>query len=332
MIDDKFRSYLNRNNIQPLVDRVVHENIKPTHGSADRIYSFTNENIGEYLKDIDLEGKKVLTVGSSGEQVLHCAYKGAKEITLFDANIYAKFYVELKIASIKNLSLRQFLTYFTPQNILNSEYYDKVSHDLSPEVKYFWDRIMACDDKKKEEIKPRLFKYQVNEGTNKEELTMFNEGEFINNFYCSEKEYLKLREKLSNVNITYKTEKFDNILNATRGFKYDLILLSNVFDYVDRERYKYRINKLYSDHLLPHGRIQLNYFFKKDEGVKDFIAFISDKYLGKNRYRGKLKAIPVETPAIYVAGTYGEDGVITRKARDYMIEHRPYQTCLMLEK
>ena len=133
-------------------------NCKIKHGSADRIYPFSNENIGEFLEGFDLEGKSVITVGSSGDQVLNAVYRGATDVTLFDANIFARYYVELKIAAIKNLSLEEFLKYFTSDNILDWKYYSKVSHDLSDEAKLFWDTLMLeLDEENKEIYEKKLF-------------------------------------------------------------------------------------------------------------------------------------------------------------------------------
>ena len=60
-----------------------------------RIYSFATENVAGYIDYFDFENKSLLTVGSSGDQVLNAFYNGARDITLFDINEYAKYYVYL---------------------------------------------------------------------------------------------------------------------------------------------------------------------------------------------------------------------------------------------
>ena len=45
-----------------------------------RIYSFTTENIAGYIEYFDLNNKNLLTIGSSGDQILNAFYNGAKDI------------------------------------------------------------------------------------------------------------------------------------------------------------------------------------------------------------------------------------------------------------
>lgn len=68
-----------------------------------RIYTFTTENISGYIDYFDFNNKSLLTVGSSGDQVLNSFYNGARDITLFDINEYAKYYVYLKISGVLSL-------------------------------------------------------------------------------------------------------------------------------------------------------------------------------------------------------------------------------------
>ena len=49
-----------------------------------RIYSFATENVSGYIDHFDFNNKSLLTVGSSGDQILNAFYNGARDITLFD--------------------------------------------------------------------------------------------------------------------------------------------------------------------------------------------------------------------------------------------------------
>ena len=40
----------------------------------EKLYLFSNENLGTYYKRLNLEGKRVLTVGSSGDQILYSLF------------------------------------------------------------------------------------------------------------------------------------------------------------------------------------------------------------------------------------------------------------------
>lgn len=106
--------------------------------SFDRIYSFTTENIAGYIENMDVEDKRVLTVGSSSDQVFNSLLLGAKDVTLFDINASAPLFYELKKNYIlkydreelydKVLSDREFLYFednFTKQQLENMNLYLK---------------------------------------------------------------------------------------------------------------------------------------------------------------------------------------------------------------
>ena len=70
--------------------------------------------------------------------------------------------IELKIAAIKNLSMNEYLDYINDKNIFNKEYYNKISKDLSFEVKNFWDFFINKidinkDDKLKQKVTNAFF-------------------------------------------------------------------------------------------------------------------------------------------------------------------------------
>ena len=77
-----------------------------------KIYSFTTENIDGYIDYFDLVNKSLLTIGSSGDQLLNAFLKGTNDITLYDINPYAKYYVYLKIAGILCLEYNEFEEFF----------------------------------------------------------------------------------------------------------------------------------------------------------------------------------------------------------------------------
>ena len=71
--------------------------------TLDKAFAISNEKLDEVFKHIDLKGKSVLTVGSSGDQALNCILNGSKDITIIDANIFTAFL-------ISNLSDNEFST------------------------------------------------------------------------------------------------------------------------------------------------------------------------------------------------------------------------------
>ena len=95
-----------------------------------RIYTFTTENINGYIKYFDLKNKSLLTVGSSGDQILNAYFYCARDITLFDINPYAKYYVYLKVAAILSLTYDEFQCFFFKRGIDNNSNKDVFSSDL----------------------------------------------------------------------------------------------------------------------------------------------------------------------------------------------------------
>lgn len=77
----------------------------------DDIYPFTTENINGYLDLFNLNKKSLLTVGSSGDQVINAILNGCIDITLLDKNPYSKYYYYLKVACLLSLNLDEFMNY-----------------------------------------------------------------------------------------------------------------------------------------------------------------------------------------------------------------------------
>ena len=56
------------------------------------LYLFSNEELNKYFPKIIRKNASVLTVGSSGDQILYSLLYGAKDVTCFDVNPFTKFY------------------------------------------------------------------------------------------------------------------------------------------------------------------------------------------------------------------------------------------------
>ena len=78
----------------------------------NKIYKFTNENLTSFKELYDFEGKKVLSVIGSGDQYFASILYGASEVTLFDKNPLAYYYLIFKYAAIKIFSYEEFIKFF----------------------------------------------------------------------------------------------------------------------------------------------------------------------------------------------------------------------------
>lgn len=225
-------------------------------------YLTSNEQLDKYLPQIGVAGKKIATVGSSGDQVLNSLLYGCKDITLIDANVLSEAYIEYKMALIKTYSFEDFrYVMFDDKCIFDWMVYSQISHHLSKDVKQFFDEIMLLQ----EETEYRSAHYYqefsdlniLNGVVNHLPHTEFSE------FYHSKEAYKKLQAILR-----AKDYKLSYIVSRLEDFpkrlpeKYDVILLSNIYDYVFKPKFKSILNKLYQTNLKNGGVIQFQYFFE----------------------------------------------------------------------
>ena len=93
------------------------------------IYKTTNENIDKYF-DYLKNKNKVLSVISSGDQIINSILSGTKEITAFDISRFPRYFLDFKLASILSLTQTQYLNLFYEEASTNSEYYDELYEKL----------------------------------------------------------------------------------------------------------------------------------------------------------------------------------------------------------
>ena len=215
-----------------------------------KIYPLTNEYLSSYFSKLNLKDKKILTVGSSGDQVLYSLCFGAKDITHIDINPYAKFYLDLKIASYQNFDYNDFIKMFhyrlCASNIIKSKLYRKISHSLPEDSKYFWDNIFIEFDK----------------------LSNFTHGTsgVYDHYVYSEEQFNAIKTAL-NKPFNYQFVCLDilNILPLVKNKKYDAIFLSNIYDYIDE--WKHLQSQKNNDESLRFYSAQQIEFFKICKGL-----------------------------------------------------------------
>ena len=137
----------------------------------DKIYYQTTEDLTK-LKDLDLEGKDVLTVLGASDQLITSRYLGAKSTETFDFNPLTKYYYYLRKWSIKymndlypNIFSKNWLWRCikqvkceTPAEKIALEFYFNHLKDGTNFVKLFYDIDVQPDGKtifsEAEEVKP----------------------------------------------------------------------------------------------------------------------------------------------------------------------------------
>ncbi|MBE5735759.1 MAG: DUF3419 family protein [Clostridiales bacterium] len=255
--DDKEYDYLSNMIFAPDSKRTDYDT-----SIADRCYPMTNEFLDEIMKPsyINLKNKRVATVGSSGDQALNAILYGAKDITVIDANPYARAYIEYKIALFKNYNYHTAMSIMENQRTFMWTVYSRLSHDLSRPVREFWDKIM---------LEQEHFDTRTRKITDFDYLMIYISTMHLAphhakiSYYSNEKTYNELKRKLlaGDYDIEYKTADVFDFPDKLSG-KYDYIMLSNILDYVDHDKFESTVDSLYNKNLNPNGKIQVYYEMK----------------------------------------------------------------------
>ena len=228
----------------------------------EEVYPFTTENIAGYIDYFDLQDKSLLTVGSSGDQIINATFKGAKDITLLDINPYAKYYYYLKAAGILELNLTDFNEFFRYNDYpkvfkYNKKVFDKASYkklkstlkSLDNDSYLFWDELF--DMYQPDHIRFSLF--------SNDEYGTSVLGK-SNLYLQSENTYDEAKTKLKELRPEFINE---DIFKSNLTKNYDNIWLSNIACYLYQDKIKGVTDK-FSDKLAVDGKLLISYLYSID--------------------------------------------------------------------
>lgn len=213
------------------------------------IYGYTNEELDLLYSILPIENNNILTISASGDQIITAAANNAKKIDAFDYNIFAIYYSKLKIASIKSLSnidYKNFFYNYDKESLFDIKYYKIVRDYLDSEAKYFWDAMFIQGE----------FKYSNNNMI----INFIEYPNFGNELdYLDTEIYKETQKNLNKLVINYYNCNFFK-LNKYLNTKYDVIILSNIHDWLTTRQkklfLKYIKNNL-SDFLNDKGIISI---------------------------------------------------------------------------
>lgn len=277
--------------------------LNPDFGTYSKIYSMTTENIYGFLKNYDLKNKKVLTVAASGDQRLNCYLLGASNVTCFDINPLAKLQLNLKDEALINLNYEKFIKFIGIYSKKYGDYYKTLDDQIFEELKDKIDFETYL-----------LFNYIINENKNIKPRDIYfpfeNELDKLikMNNYLEQDSFNKLKKIMGHKKIDFIESNIKDLPDKLNNEKYDLILLSNISDYLyeiypTQQLLKYRelIDSLYT-HLNLYGTIQVGYIYssyykcektsrfinkesrEKIFPSKDFHSVIVNSYYENNTY------------------------------------------------
>ena len=211
------------------------------------IYGYTNEELDLFLPILPIKDKKVLTVASSGDQILSCALNGAKKIDAFDINPFQIYYSKLKIAAIKALNVKEYNNYFFNKDyksIFSKELYKKIRLYLDNNTKKFFDELYLNG-----------FEYKFENLV----CNFILHDQFIKELeYTKEDNYDITKDNVNNACINYISCDFFKLHRYLKDV-YDVMLFSNMyewFNFKQKEKFLSYVKKL-EKHLSDDGIISL---------------------------------------------------------------------------
>lgn len=229
-----------------------------------RIYPFTTENINGYINYFDLKNKSLLTVGSSGDQILNAYKNGCRDISLIDINPFAKYYINLKIAGILSFNYQEFQEFFFKlidekenEKRYNIEMFSKLSNNLKTidyDSFYFFDKIFHEYDM-----------HKISDYLMLDDLTNSTLIKEFNNYLHNEEDYNNLKKNLKDFQFRFILE---NIFSFYSNLKFDNIFLSNICTITGLLTLRDLLINLKNNNLNDNGSIQLAYIWNTDYNDK----------------------------------------------------------------
>lgn len=277
------------------------------------LYSMTTENISGFINQYNLKNKRVLTVAGSGDQRLNCLLRGASEVVCFDVNPLAELQLRLKDIAIQKLNHEEFLKFFgvskekrkikekqkddkNKSNLLDKEIYNKLRNYLDKDVSLLYDYVIN-------EFKPDIAGRVYNDY---ESYYIYGHMTELSN-YISKDNYKRMPEIIDRKRISFLNTNVANLPDELCGEKFDMILLSNISDYINyfygnnhMDMYKEIINRLV-DNLYDGGIMEVGYIYgeysKREE--QDISKFHIDQ--------SRNKVFPIDEYPVQKVTAFYED-------------------------
>ncbi|MBP3921096.1 MAG: hypothetical protein J6D28_05995 [Bacilli bacterium] len=228
------------------------------------LYPFTTENINGYINYFNLYCKKLLTVGSSGDQIINASLYDCKDIVCLDICPYTKFYFYLKLSCLLELDRDKFLTFlcykyktFKDNELsFHNSNYQKIKSTLrllDYESYLFWDELFS--NFRGLDIRKELFYFDEN----KMDVIIKS-----NSYLQSNIVYDEVRRKIMKTRIEFIN---DDILKSKKDRLFDVIWLSNIGTYLSRHFVKIMVDKV-SKELNDDGMLLISYLYKTVKTTK----------------------------------------------------------------
>ena len=206
-----------------------------TFHNSSFIYKFTNESVSSFQHHLKNKSN-VLSITSSGDQILNCILEDSMNITSYDISVFPQYFFELKKAAILTLTKKEYIKFFLDESIYNEildyKLYEILKQNLSKNARIFWDNLFNFFDGGEIYLSSLFSREPTPIKTIIE-----------NNKYLQDENYKILQTKLEKANIKHIVGDIKEI-NLKDSF--DLILLSSIiyYGFNNIQNYKDLLNKL----------------------------------------------------------------------------------------
>lgn len=202
-----------------------------------KIYLFSNEAQKEVLEGVSHNASRILTILGGGDYVIGAFANGASSVVGIDLNMYANYFSQLKVASVRKLDYEDFLVFWKKEKggfvndnkirgSLKAQFsmdtYDFLRGEIKSGARNFFDELFQ-------------WSYQSTRGPVPVANDLFygdidpEEFAFIP-YLSSKKEYLKAQKKLNELRELPLQTKVDSICSVSLEDEFDIINLSNMID------------------------------------------------------------------------------------------------------
>lgn len=225
------------------------------YDSYSKVFAFTTEPIKSFYKKFDYS-ENVLAVASSGDLLLHSYLMNPKSITVFDINKLTEYYIALKISAIKNLSLEEFIYYFTDAGkigypSLDYSLFQKLEHSLEQKYLDYWNLVYE-----KYQMKDKIFQKGF----------FYLENDYTSCDYLNPKKYEQLKEQLTEEKHSFINKDILLLDEELTNQTFSTIFLSNIMDYIgDDDYFKEFMENRLGERLISGGKIMYNYSINEEK-------------------------------------------------------------------
>lgn len=260
------------------------------------VYAFTNENIKDYLKGV--EGNIALAICSSGDQYLNLIHQNFNHIDLIDTNPLTEYYaLGIKKALILGLTYEEYLKAIKillkdNDNLdLERKILNYLLNFMEPKYRLFWQEIFAYYFSLQKLYQRKITLLQILTQDYYFDLT---EIKFLNTYLYKKENYDLVRKNLKRTILSFT---LGDILNFDSEEKYDLILCSNIMEYIyDPNLDIKKLHKLFANLLTllnKDGLIYANYIYGlyQDQELRTF-PIGGANITGRELLKEEIKLVP----------------------------------------